>query len=194
MTNKPPAVSKSSTHSRLSALIVALWLGGCATQPLVDEEIVEPAPVQLPPSQVYFYPASGQTSELQERDRYECYLWAVKQTGYDPSQPPQLERKRVEVLSVAPAGQDTVLGAFSGAMLGAAVSRPRDSGEGALVGAILGAMIGAASDSARQDQTQVIQQRYDRRTLQSQGQIERRANDYRRAMAACLEGRGYTVH
>ena len=143
---------------------------------------------------MYFYPAAGQTTEQQERDRFDCYLWAVKQTGYDPSQPPQVESKHLEVVSMPPSGQDTVVGAFSGAMLGATVSRPRDSGEGALVGAILGALVGAASDTARQDQVQAVQQRHYRRAAQNYDQIEQRANDYRRAMAACLEGRGYTVH
>ena len=194
MTLKLQSTCTSASLCRFSVWIVAAWLSGCATQTMSYEDVAEPAPVQLPPTHVYFYPAAGQTSEQQERDRFDCYLWAVKQTGYDPSQPPQVESKHLEVVSMPPSGQDTVVGAFSGAMLGAAVSRPRDSGEGALVGAILGALVGAASDTARQDQAQAIQQRHYRRAAQGSDQIERHANDYRRAMAACLEGRGYTVH
>jgi hypothetical protein len=179
---------------RFSVVMAALWLNACATEPMVYEDSAEPAPVQLPPTQVYFYPAAGQTSDQQQRDRYECYLWAVKQTGFDPSQPPQISSKRVEVVPVAPAGQDVLAGAFSGAMLGAAVSRPREAGENAVIGAILGAVIGAAAESARQEQAYSVQQHYDRRATQGYSQIERHALDYRRAMAACLEGRGYTVH
>ena len=62
-----------------------------------------------------------------------------------------------------------------------------------VVGAVAGAIIGAASDASRQEQAERIQERYERRDAQSIAEIERRAADYRRAMAACLEGRGYTV-
>ena len=32
------------------------------------------------------YPKQGQSAEQEKRDKYECYLWAVKETGFDPSQ------------------------------------------------------------------------------------------------------------
>lgn len=35
-------------------------------------------------SQVFAYPNSKQSEEQQEQDRFECYVWAVEQTGYDP--------------------------------------------------------------------------------------------------------------
>ena len=34
---------------------------------------------------IFVYPNHGQSTEQTSRDRYECYLWAVKQTGFDPS-------------------------------------------------------------------------------------------------------------
>ncbi|CAA0079450.1 Uncharacterised protein [Halioglobus japonicus] len=61
---------------------------------------------------IYVYPNKAQSTEQQGRDRYECYLWAVKQSAYDP--------------------------------------------------------VAGEADAAR-------------------------ASDYQRALAACLEGRGYTV-
>jgi hypothetical protein len=33
---------------------------------------------------VIAYPAQGQSDEQRDRDRYDCYLWAVQQTGFDP--------------------------------------------------------------------------------------------------------------
>jgi hypothetical protein len=30
-------------------------------------------------------PNSGQSAEQQAKDRYECYRWAVDQTGFDPT-------------------------------------------------------------------------------------------------------------
>lgn len=35
---------------------------------------------------IYVYPMHGQNASQTSKDRYECYLWAVKQTGYDPSE------------------------------------------------------------------------------------------------------------
>ena len=35
-------------------------------------------------AEIYVYPNKGQSTEQQGRDRYECYVWAVGQTGFDP--------------------------------------------------------------------------------------------------------------
>jgi hypothetical protein len=35
---------------------------------------------------LYVYPKSGQSSEQQARDRFECHHWAADQTGFDPTQ------------------------------------------------------------------------------------------------------------
>lgn len=34
-------------------------------------------------SEIFVYPNNGQSDEQRGRDRYECYLWAVDQTGFD---------------------------------------------------------------------------------------------------------------
>jgi hypothetical protein len=175
---------------------VALSLGACASGP-GERAVVRTAPVServLPPTQVFFYPNAGQSPGQQDRDRYECYVWAVKQTGFDPSAFRVASRMRVEVVPMPLPGHDTAVGAVSGALIGAAVSRPRNAAGGAVVGAIAGAAIGAGSDSSRQAQAERIQVRYDRAEAQQMAELERRAEDYRRAMSACLEGRGYTVH
>src|SRR5216683_7193283 len=38
-------------------------------------------------SDIYIYPAKGQSQAQQDKDRYECHSWAVQQTGFDPSNP-----------------------------------------------------------------------------------------------------------
>src|SRR6266446_9028403 len=38
-------------------------------------------------SDIYIYPAKGQSQAQQDKDRYECHSWAVQQTGFDPSKP-----------------------------------------------------------------------------------------------------------
>jgi len=139
------------------------------------------------------YPTGGQNPAQLDRDRYECHVWAVKQSGFDPSQLHLAPHQRVQVVAMPPAGTGTLAGAATGAIIGAAVSRPRDAGGGAAIGAVAGALLGAASDAARQQQAQQVQRRYDARDAEIAGRLERQSNDYRRAITACLEGRGYTV-
>lgn len=176
---------------RLLAVAAALTLGACASRP---PAVRSAPPAEPPPStQVYFYPTQGQSPAQQDRDRYECYSWASQQTGFDPSLPQLPPHQRVEVVSQPPVGQSAASGAVTGAFLGAAVSHPRHSFEGALFGAIAGTILGAASDAARQDQAARVQESYDRRAAQVAARTEQQASAYRRAMGACLEGRGYTV-
>ncbi len=174
----------------VSALVAALTLGACAAPQ--QRAVAQPA---LPPPsvQVYFYPTRGQNAEQQNRDRYECYLWARQQTGFDPSTPQLAPHQRVQVEPNPPIGQDTAAGAMTGAVLGAVVAPPGRTAEGAVVGAIVGTAIGAASDSSRQEQAERVQDRYDQRDAKRMGRLEQQAAGYRRAMSACLSGRGYRV-
>jgi hypothetical protein len=170
--------------------VASLALGACASPPArpLVQRIAPP-----PSTQVYFYPTSGQSPARQDRDRYECYLWAVKQTGFDPGQPQPTTPPGVVVVPTAPPGTGTIMGAATGAVIGAAVSRPRRAGEGALVGAVAGALIGASSDAARQEQADRLQENYNERAAQRTAIADRQAQNFRRAMTACLVGRGYTV-
>jgi hypothetical protein len=154
-----------------------------------------PPPPPPPPvsTRVYVYPTAGQSSEQQSRDRYECYLWSVKQTGFDPSQTQLAPHQRVEVVPMPAAGHDTAVGAVTGAVLGAVIARPGDAAAAAVGGAIVGGAMGAASDASRQARAQQVQQRYDRRAAAQSARLEEQASNYRRALTACLEGRGYTV-
>jgi hypothetical protein len=146
-----------------------------------------------PPAQVFFYPNRGQSPEQQERDSYECYLWAKGQTGFDPSAPNLAPHTRIAVIAEPPPGTGTAVGAVTGALLGAAVASRGNRPEGALVGALAGGMLGTTVDVSRQEQAARLQEHYDRQSSQRLAVIERQAADYRRALTACLEGRGYTV-
>jgi hypothetical protein len=44
-------------------------------------------PPPPPNTDLYVYPLKGQTPDQVDRGRYECYVWATKQTGFDPSAP-----------------------------------------------------------------------------------------------------------
>lgn len=180
------ATTSNNAARYASVLLAVLALGGCTPTP--TRPVAEAAP--LPYVEVYFYPAQGQSAAQQDRDRYECYLWARRQTGFDPSAPQLAPHQKLRVVPEPPPGHDTAAGAVTGAVLGAVVAPPDRTAEGAAVGAMAGAIAGAASDAARQEQAERLQERYDRQTA---ARVEQQARNYRRAMAACLEGRGYRV-
>lgn len=185
------------------ALAILLTLAACAApgpgRPVARRPAPPPPPAQPAPeparapvsTQVYVVPTSGQSADQLGRDRYECYLWAVKQTGFDPSQTSLAPHQRVEVVPKPPRGADTVAGAVTGAIVGAAVAH--DPGAGAVGGAILGGAAGAISDQQRVEAAKRVQSRYDQQAAARMARLESQANDYRRALSACLEGRGYTV-
>ncbi len=144
-------------------------------------------------TQVYFYPKAGQTTEQQSRDQYDCYNWAIKQTGFDPGQSPIPKDDRVRVVPMPPPGHDTATLAIAGAVLGALIGGPRHAGQGALIGAAGGAIAGSASDASRMEAARQQEEAYDARNRLQDARLDEKAFGFRRAMSACLEGRGYSV-
>lgn len=165
-------------------------LVACVTPPPRHTAVAAPMP---PPPQLVVYPAQGQTQEQLERDRYECHVWAVQQTGFDPSQPNAPPGQRLVAQPANPPGTGTAVGAIAGAILGAAIAGPRQAGFGAVFGGLTGAAVGTASDANAQAQANYEQARLDAGYNQNAAQSEQRASNYRRAISACLDARGYTT-
>jgi hypothetical protein len=115
-----------------------------------------------------FYPAAGQTAQKQSQDLSACRSWAAQQTGTTPeataSPPPARAGGRAR-------------GAAAGAT--AAAITGNDAGKGAAAGAVGGAA--AQRGARRQDRRQAAAQ-------QQQGNAT-----FDRGVAACMQGRGYTV-
>ena len=130
---------------------------------------------------VYVYPEKGQSPQQQQRDEGECMGWAKQQTGFDPMASP-------EVAGAPPPEQGgMVRGAARGAAVGAVGGAiGGDAGKGAAIGAATGGMVGGMRrrESHRQQDAYYQQQA---------SQYEARRNEFNRAYAACLSGRGYTV-
>lgn len=184
----------NTVKRNLLFITACLSLGACASTPTT---VAKPAPAPPPtPAQesvVYAYPLRNQTPEQQDRDRYECHLWAVRQSGFDPSAPSLPPRTRVRVVS-APQPPSSVPGAaITGAILGAIIGGPFHSAPGAAVGAMAGAAVGATSDAQRDQHTQDIEQQHNEVQRSRDYAVERKADDYRRAIAACFAGRGYST-
>jgi hypothetical protein len=89
---------------------------------------------------MFIYPAKGQNQEQQDKDRYECHSWAVKQTGFDPSMPqapssqPSQQNRPSQPHILQGAGRGAALGAVGGAITG-------DAGKGAAAGAAMGGVV-----------------------------------------------------
>jgi hypothetical protein len=179
------------------ALAGGALLVGCATTPPPEQRPPPPPPRGVvyqqpapPPvnTNVYAYPTRGQTPEQQDRDHYDCSIWATQQTGFDPSAPGVPPQQQVHIVSGPPPGSGTAAGAVTGAILGAVIGGPYRGAGPALAGAVVGGAIGtAAEQNARQSQTVTVT---DQRAL---AQIQQKAGDYRRALGACLDARGYSV-
>jgi outer membrane lipoprotein SlyB len=144
-------------------------------------------------TQIYFYPNKGQSTKQQSRDHYACYNWAVDQTGFDPSVSSIVPEQRVRVVPMPPPGHDTIAMSIAGAVLGALIAGPRHAGGGALIGAAGGAIAGAASDISREESARQMEEAYNNHNQARDVHKEKKALAFRRAMSACLEGRGYTV-
>ena len=178
---------------------LACALSACVVAP-PPRPAPPPAAMPAPNITVYAYPQNGQTAQQEDRDRYECSTWATQQTGFNPSAPNVPPHDRVQVVSgpaVVP-GSGTAVGAVTGAVVGGIAAGPRDGGAGLLIGALVGGILGTAAEASADAQAQAQAQAAADASANAQtrvqaAQIERKAADFRRALGACLSGRGYTV-
>lgn len=156
---------------RTARLVTAAFLVALACEPAVAQ-------------QLYIYPSQGQSPEQQNRDRYECHTWSVQQTGVDPTNPymagtlPAQEAPQGGVLRGAARG--AAVGAVGGAIAG-------DAGKGAAIGAATGALFGGFRRRDQHRRQEQQRRNYEQQQAQAVGA-------YNRALAACLQGRGYTVN
>lgn len=120
--------------------------------------------------QPYVYPAKGQSQQQMSKDEYECHQWAVSSTGYDPAAASGAQPGRAGLVGGAARG--AALGAIGGAIAG-------DAGTGAAAGAAVGAAGRLLGNRRRRVEYNHAKSAADQ--------------EFSRAYAACLEGRGYTV-
>lgn len=134
------------------------------------------------------FPNKGQSDEQLEKDKYACYEWAKKQSGFDPMATPKASAPSPE--QEAPEG-GVVKGAARGALLGVAVGAiAGDAGKGAAIGAASGGLVGGMK---RNDQAAKEEQKQDQWVNQQAAEYEKNRSAYNKAYSACLEGKDYTV-
>lgn len=191
MSNRTGTIVRTALTLAAVATVTGLLAGCAAEPPPRPARVYQPPPPPPPPSsEVYAYPLHGQSAQQQDRDHYECSQWATQQTGFDPSAPGVPPHERVRVVSAGPPpGTGTAVGAVTGAVIGAAIARPWETATGALAGAVVGGAIGSSVDAANAQQARTVAVS-DRRQVAIQ---EQKASNYRRAIGACLDARGYSV-
>lgn len=191
MLNRTSVIRSALAAVMLTGVVLAGCVAAPPPRPAPPPPVYSAPPAPPPPnSDVYAYPLHNQTAQQQDRDHYECSQWATQQTGFDPSAPGVPPHERVHVVSAGPPpGTGTAVGAVTGAIIGAAISRPWEAASGALAGAVVGGAIGNVADASNAQQAHTVMVA-DRRAMAMQ---EQKAGNYRRAIGACLDARGYSV-
>jgi hypothetical protein len=159
-------------------LAVLLCLSGFLTGPVSAQDPI-------------VYPAKGQSQDQMEKDKFECYQWARDQTGFDPMQTPTATSpppgKEKEVWG---AGKTGAAGAAGGAIIGGIRGGGKSALRGGLIGGAGGALIGGMRRSSQRNREDQNRQQWEREQANN---YARARNEYNRAFAACMTGRGYTV-
>ena len=133
---------------------------------------------------LYVYPSKGQSKQKQKEDEFECYKWAVEQSGIDPLNLPKVEAPPPQTGPTGGAVKGAAKGAAAGAAIGAIAG---DAGKGAAIGATAGAMRGVKQ--GKQAQAQQNQQSQANAAASEQEMKD----SYTKAFSVCIEGKGYTI-
>ena len=166
---------------------ILLGLASGAGQPVAAQQPSPAAKLGMFP-----YPTKNQTKEQQTTDEQQCYTWAQQQTGIDPVAAANPNTEAAAAAAKAKADSATtgaaVKGAAGGAVAGVAIGAiAGDAGTGAAIGAVAGGL------KSRKAKKQAEQQAAQKGAEQAKAQGNAQLDTYKKAMAACLEGRGYSV-
>ena len=133
---------------------------------------------------LYVFPAKGQSKSQQKKDEFECYNWAVEQSGIDPLNLPKVEAAPVQSGPTGAAVGGAAKGAAAGAAIGAITG---DAGEGAAVGAVVGGAAGRRQGQAAQDKANSTA------ASNTAAQEQEMKDSFTKAFSVCIEGKGYTI-
>ncbi len=133
---------------------------------------------------LFVYPAKGQSQQQQKKDEYECYVWAMEQSGIDPLNTPKTQAAPVNTGPDGSAVKGAAKGAAAGAAIGAIAG---DAGKGAAIGAAAGGMGGLAR--GQQKKAQQSQQAQ----AQAAATDAQKKETFIKAFSVCIEGKGYTI-
>lgn len=185
-----PTLMNQKSPSKWTGLIASLFI--LAGTPWVQAQQTPTVPdtTKMTYNQIsqgldlFVYPSKGQSKSQQKKDEFECYNWAMEQSGIDPLNLPKIEAAPVESGPTGKAVGGAARGAAAGAAIGAITG---DAGEGAAVGAVVGGLSGRRAGKAQQAQA----------NQQAQADVaakeQKMKDDFKKAFSACIEGKGYTI-
>ena len=164
-----------------------------------EEEEAQNAPPQQSIAgtlQVYVFPAEGQDATQQSKDEAACYEWATQNTGVDPfaaqkqaevaKQQAALQQQQAAKATQGAGAKGALGGAAAGALIGEIASN--DAGEGAAWGAAAGAVM---SRRRARHAEQTAQQGIEKQAEQAQAVTTEQIGGFKKAFAACVEGKKY---
>jgi hypothetical protein len=179
---KTPSIMPTVAASGFLAL-------GTACLALAQESKAPPAaPASASAMGLAVYPAKSQDAAQQAKDETECLDWSKAQAAAAPAPAPAAAAPEQQ----GPGGE-RIRGAARGAAAGAVIGEVAndDASEGAAAGAAAGVVAGGhRTRKARRDQQE---QAAAQEQAKAQAAEQAKADAVKRSMAACLEGRGYTV-
>ncbi len=146
---KPKSLFK--LFSRFILPVIILILGQHLLAQAVPTTQVLPDTAKMTYNQIsqtmklYVYPAKNQSKQQQKEDEFECYKWAVEQSGIDPLNLPKVEAPPPQTGPTGGAVKGAAKGAAAGAAIGAIAG---DAGKGAAIGAAAGGMGGSKTGKA----------------------------------------------
>lgn len=133
---------------------------------------------------LYVFPAKEQSKSQQKKDEFDCYMWAIEQSGIDPLNLPKVEAPPAQTGPTGGAVKGAAKGAAAGAAIGAIAG---DAGEGAAIGATAGALKGRKAGKQAQAQ----------QNQQAQADVAAKEKEMKdsfiKAFSVCIEGKGYTI-
>lgn len=175
---------------KLVVVVVLLVAGISHVNAQVPTTQVLPDTAKMTYSQIskaagmYVFPSNEQSQQQQKRDEYECYLWAMEQSGIDPLNLPKIEVEQVATGPDGGAVRGAAGGAAKGAIIGAVAG---DAGKGAAIGATAGGMRGVGRSAARQ---QNAQKQAEANVATQEKEMK---ESFLKAFSVCMEGKGYTI-
>ena len=133
---------------------------------------------------LYVFPAKEQSKQKQKEDEFECYKWAVEQSGIDPLNLPKVQAAPAQTGPTGAAVGGAAKGAAAGVAIGAIAG---DAGKGAAIGAVAGGLAGRSKGKQAQAQQNQQSQAAAKNTEQEM------KNSFVKGFSACIEGKGYTI-
>lgn len=195
--------AKLSSLAALACALLLLPLTAHAAS--TDSSTVTPKTVKAPPPGtvpmtmkevkqklgISVYPAKNQSAEQQDKDELECLQWGADQAGVKPGQSSpdataagNAAAAKVDSAAAGAAVKGAAKGAAAGAIMGAITG---DAGTGAAIGAGAGAVAGRrAKKKAKENASAQAEQKVN-------ADQQKKLDEVKKGMAACLESKGYTV-